>query len=112
MNTKKIHSILIVGIMLLSASFALFATVEAQPPFQSVKGILYIDNTSNPLAGYLIGDNPNILLRLGKIALKSKMFGLLGKRECILGQVQRICFSITNCLLLGKMTRRRMNKLD
>ena len=48
-----------------------------------LRGILYIDNSSKPLAGYLVSDNTNISLRLGKIALKSKMFGLLGKRECI-----------------------------
>ena len=44
-----------------------------------LEGVLLVDNDSRPRAGYLTGDNPDVLARLGKRALKAGARRLLGK---------------------------------
>jgi hypothetical protein len=46
-------------------------------------GVLSVNNDKRPREGYLAGENPEVLARLGELALKANVNRLFGKSNCI-----------------------------
>lgn len=55
-----------------------------------LEGILFADNDSRPRSGFLAGDNPRVLGRLGKFALESEIKQLAGKSTYIQPAIENL----------------------